>query len=324
MKAIVQDGYGSADVLELRDVEDPVVGDDEVLVQVRAAGCGPDVWHLMTGQAVLRAAGARVPQAEGARPGPGRRRRGRGGRRRRHALRAGRRGDGRRRRARSPSSRRAPADKLVRKPARLTLRAGRGRARSPGITALQALRDVAQVQPGQPVLVIGAGGGVGTLAVQIAKALGADVTGVCSTVEGRPRPLDRRRRRDRLHARGLHRRGPALGRDRRHRRPAPAAALRRALTPKGTLAIVGGDGGGDGPAASSAGSSGRRCVAVRRPAAARLVSKETQEDLAGARRADRGRQVTPVVDRTFAADRGPDAIRYLEKGHAAGKVVITV
>ncbi len=73
MKAIVQDRYGSADVLELRDVEDPVVGGKDVLARVHAAGCGPDVWHLMTGLPYFRASGGRVPQTEGRRAGLGRR-----------------------------------------------------------------------------------------------------------------------------------------------------------------------------------------------------------------------------------------------------------
>ncbi len=219
MKAIVQDGYGSADVLEFRDVPDPVVGDDEVLVRVRAAGCGPDVWHLMTGQPYFARLmpDFRKMWTAAARP--------------------------RRRRASSrPSARRVTdlkpgdevmgivegsfaelavgrADKLVRKPARLTLRAGRrppdlGSDRPPG-----APRRGEGASRGRRCSSIGAAGGVGTLAVQIAKAFGAQVTGVCSTSKadlvrsiGADDVIDYTRE-------DFTDGSPALGRHRRHGRP---------------------------------------------------------------------------------------------------------
>ena len=131
-------------------------------------------------QAVLRSAHAGVQEDERRRARQRCRRPCRGRRRERDGPAARRRGDGRSSRARSPSSRSARTETLVRKPANISVRAGGGRRRSPGCTAVQALRDVAAVQPGQTVLVIGAAGGVGTLAVQIAKASGAKVTGVCS------------------------------------------------------------------------------------------------------------------------------------------------
>ena len=173
MKAIVQDGFGSADVLELRDVPDPVIGAGEVLVEVRAAGCGPDVWHLMTGQPYF----VRVPcpssgqmrkaprgrdvagVVAGRRPGV-------------TASRAGRRGDGRSSRARSRTRPSGSADH-ARAQARAALVRTGGRRADLGAHGVQALRDVVDVKAGQRVLVIGAGGGVGTLAVQIAKAFGA-------------------------------------------------------------------------------------------------------------------------------------------------------
>src|SRR5918996_3172537 len=180
MKAIVQDRYGSADGLEFRDIEEPVVGKDEVLVRVRASGCGPDVWHIMTGQpyfarlmlgfrrpkvgvrgwdvaGTVEAVGSSV---DGFRPGDEVMGLASGGSFAELAM--------------------APADKLVHKPGRLTFEEAAAVPIS-GVTALRAIREVGKVQPGQTVLVIGAAGGVGTLTVQIAKAFGAQVTGVSST-----------------------------------------------------------------------------------------------------------------------------------------------
>ena len=183
MKAIVQDRFGAADVLELRDMPDPVPGPDEVLVQVRAAGCGPDVWHLMTGKPYFvrvmpgfrkMNAGVRGRDVAGVVEAVGAER---------HRPSSGRRGDGCRRgvvrrargRARPRSSSASPSGSPSRR---------RPPRRSPGSPRVQAFRDVAPVKPGQTVLVIGAGGGVGTLAIQVAKAYGAaHVTGVCSAAK---------------------------------------------------------------------------------------------------------------------------------------------
>jgi len=167
MKAIVQDKYGEADTLEFREVPDPVIGDDEVLIHVRAAGAGPDVWHIMAGKPYI------------ARPVPEFRRMWKAPR--------GRDVAGVVEQVGANVTEFAPGDevmgivdgsfaeyaagspsKLVRKPERLSFEQA---AALPimGVTALQAVRDVAKVQSGQRVLVIGASGGVGTLAVQIAK-----------------------------------------------------------------------------------------------------------------------------------------------------------
>ena len=183
MKAIVQDGYGSADVLQLRDVADPVVGEGDVLVRVHAGGCGPDVWHMMTGlpyfarmmpevRKALRAPRGRdvagVVEAVGSKV---------------TNLRPGDEVMGIVEGSFAELAIAKP-DKLVPKPGRLTFEQTAAVPIS-GLTALQALRDVAEVRSRQTVLVIGAGGGVGTFAVQIAKALGAQVTGVCSGEHGR-------------------------------------------------------------------------------------------------------------------------------------------
>jgi NADPH:quinone reductase-like Zn-dependent oxidoreductase len=215
-------------------------------------------------------------------------------------------------------------EKLGRKPARISFEQAAAVPIS-GATALQALRDVAVVQPGQTVLVVGAAGGVGTLAVQIAKALGAQVTGVCSGSKAdlvrsigaddvidytREDFTDGRRTWDVIV-------------DTAGRRP--LRKLRRALTPKGTLAIVGGDGGG-----KWTGGFGRQVVRApmlslftgqkMRP----VIAKENRADLEALRALIEDGRVTPVVDRTFALSEAADAVRYLEEGHPRGKVVVTV
>ena len=179
MKAIVQDTYGTADALEFRDVPEPAVGENEVRIHVKAAGAGPDVWHLMTGlpyfarvmpgfrkilhqprgrdvAGVVESVGASV---SGLSPG-----------------------DEVMGIAEGSFAELAvgTAELLVRKPSRLSFEEAAAAPIS-GITAVQAVRDVAKVKPGQRVLVIGAGGGTGTLIVQVAKAFGARVTGVAST-----------------------------------------------------------------------------------------------------------------------------------------------
>src|ERR671918_2410615 len=180
MKAIVRDTYGSPEVLELRDIDKPEIADDEVLVRVHAAGVDRGVWHIMTGLPYpIRLAGyglrapknpvigsdmAGVVEAVGkdvsrVRPGDEVFGIGKGS----YAEYA-----------------RAPEDKLAPKPANLTFEQATV-VTIMGSTPLQALRDQGKVEPGQEVLIIGASGGVGTYAVQIAKAFGAQVTGVCST-----------------------------------------------------------------------------------------------------------------------------------------------
>jgi NADPH:quinone reductase-like Zn-dependent oxidoreductase len=320
MKAIVQDTYGSADVLEFRDVPEPAVAEDEVRIQVRAAGAGPDVWHLMTGEpyfarlmpgfrkiwghprgrdvaGVVESVG---PNVSGLAPGDEVMGIAEGSF---AELAAGK------------------AELVVSKPSRLSFEEAAAAPIS-GLTALQAIRDVAKVKPGQRVLVIGAGGGVGTLTVQVAKAFGAHVTGVASTSKlelvrsiGADEVID-------------YTREELVGTwdvvvDTAGRRP--LRVLRRLLTPTGALAIVGGDGGG-----RWTGGFFKQILrapllsAVTRQRLRPVISKETGEDLrALAELIERG-EVTPVVDRTFQLVEAPDAIRYLEQGHPRGKVVVTV
>jgi NADPH:quinone reductase-like Zn-dependent oxidoreductase len=182
MKAIVQDRYGSPDVLELREIERPVNGDDHVLVRVHAAGVDQGVWHEVAGLPYLfRIAGIGVRAPKNPIPG--------------HDV-AGtveavgekvtglRPGDEVFGTCRGPFAEHAcaRADRLVPKPANLSF-AQAAAVPTSAATALQALRDKGKVRAGQRVLIIGAGGGVGTFAVQLAKAYGAEVTGVCSTAK---------------------------------------------------------------------------------------------------------------------------------------------
>ena len=324
MRAIVQDTYGPADVLELREIERPEVGENDVLVRVRAAGSGPDVWHIMTGQPYMaRAAlGFRRPkvrvrgwdvagtvEAVGAsvtdfRPGDEVMGVAEGGSFAEYAI--------------------TSPDKLVRKPANLSFEQAAALPIS-GVTALQALRDKAHVQLGQTVLVIGAGGGVGTLAVQVAKAFGAHVTGVASSSKldlvrsiGADDVIDYTRE---DFTDGSMKWDVIV--DTAGRRP--LRQLRRALTPKGTLVVVGGDGGGRWTGGFFRGM-------LRGPLVSPFVgqklmglnSKVTREDLQGVVDLAEAGKLTPVIGHTYALSETPEAIRELEAGHAAGKLVIAV
>jgi NADPH:quinone reductase-like Zn-dependent oxidoreductase len=323
MKAIVQDRYGSADVLELRDIEDPVVGEKDVLVRVHAAGCGPDVWHLMTGQPYFARLmiGFRRPKVAvrgwdvaGTVEAVG------------EAVTGFEPGDEVMGIAEGSFAELALGrpDKLVRKPAGLSFEDAAALPIS-GLTALQAIRDKGRVRPGQRVLIIGAAGGVGTLAVQIAKAFGAQVIGVCSTSKtdlvrsiGADDVIDYTREE---FADGTRRWDLIV--DTAGRRS--LSHLRRALTPKGTLVIVGGDGGGRWTGGFFRG-------VLRAPLLSMFVgqrllgltSQEKQEDLQTLSELIEDGKVIPVIDRSYPLIEAPDAIRYLEKGHPRGKIVIDV
>jgi NADPH:quinone reductase-like Zn-dependent oxidoreductase len=324
MKAIVQDRYGSADVLELGDVDLPVPKDDEVLLRVHAAGVEPGVWHLMTGMPYLvrlLGYGLRRPKV---------RVRGRDVAGRVEAV------------GKDVTEFRpgdevfgicegsfaeyacARADKLVPKPANLTFEQAAVVPIS-GLTALQGVRDRGQVQPGQRVLVIGAAGGVGSFAVQLAKAFGAEVTGVCSTTKadlvrsiGADQVIDYTRE---DFADGTRHWDLIL--DTAGNRS--LSQLQRALAPKGTLVLVGGEGGG-----RWLGGFERQLfwAPMRSPFVGQklrsLASKERKEDLQTLRELIEAGKVTPVIDRTYPLAEAPEAIRYLAQGHPRGKVAVTV
>jgi NADPH:quinone reductase-like Zn-dependent oxidoreductase len=323
MKAIVQDTYGSADVLELRDIDPPQIDDDQVLVRVHAAGVDRGVWHLMAGLPYpIRIAGYGVRAPKHPVPGmdlagvveavgrdvtrfsPGDEVFGIGkGTFAEYAV--------------------APEGKLAPKPANLTFEQAAAIAIS-GLTALQALRDVAAVQAGQRVLVIGASGGVGTYAVQVAKAFGAHVTGVASTAKldlvraiGADEVIDYTVE-DFAAGEARYDVIVDIGGN------ASLARLRRALTPTGTVAIVGGETGGRwlggfdrmlrAPLLSPFVSQGLRAVTASENSADMVILKDMIE--AG--------QVTPVIERSYTLAEVPDAIRHIAAGRARGKVVITI
>lgn len=323
MKAIVQDVYGSADVLELRDVDKPVPADDDVLIRVRAAGVDQGVWHLMTGLPYLTRAigyGLKAPK-NGIR-----------GREVAGEVEAvGRNVVGFR-----------PGDevfgtcegsfaeyvcakegKLALKPANLSF-AQAAAVPVSAVTALQGLRDSGQVQPGQEVLIIGAAGGVGVHAVQLAKAFGAKVTGVCSTTKtDLVRSIGADHVIDYTHddfADGSRQYDLILDTAGNRR----LSVLRRALKPHGTLVIVGGEGGG------------RWTGGFERSLRAPILSLFVGQKLKGLIAVERAKDlrlltelieagtVSPVVDKCYALGDAPEAIRYMHEGRARGKVVVTI
>ena len=327
MKAIVQDRYGPPEVLALADVERPSPTSGEVLVRVRATSVNAADWHVMRGDPYVArlAFGLRRPRA---------RIRGRD-----VAGVVEEVGDGVTRfkpgdevfgvlgMAEGAFAEHVccPEDRLATKPAGITFEQAAALALA-GCTALQGLRDDAQLRPGQRLLVNGASGGVGTFAVQIGKDLGAEVTAVCSTrnVElvrslGADAVVDYTREdftttTDRydvvLDLVG----NRSLG------------ELRRVLTPTGTLLLSGGglSGGGSliGPMKLIA--AGRLANPFTKQRILPLTGRMTPERLASlAELADTGR-IAPAIDRTYPLSEVPAAIRYLEQEHARAKVVVTV
>ena len=323
MKAIVQDSYGSADKLEFSDIDMPVPADDEVLIKVRAAGMEPGVWHLMTGLPYmirlgfgLRKPKARVKgsDAAGVVEAVG------------SSVTRFRPGDEVFGIANGSFAEYSTAEekKLVHKPGNLTFEQAAALPIS-GLTALQAVRDKGEVEPGQKVLVIGASGGVGSLAAQIAKAHGARVTGVCSTSKtdlvrslGADEVIDYTREDFADGARNWDVIIDTGGRR-------SLSHLRRALAPRGILVLVGGEGGG-----KLMGGFGRQIF--RAPLLSMFVgqklrwfvSPERQEDLEALADMAAAGKLTPAVDRTFQLPEAADAVRYWESGRARGKVVVTV
>jgi NADPH:quinone reductase-like Zn-dependent oxidoreductase len=324
VKAIVQDRYGPPDVLELKEIDRPTVGrEDDVLLRVHAAGVDPGVWHLTTGLPYLVrvVVGLRKPKVPI---------RGMDVAGRVEDIGAGvtqfQPGDevfGTSEGGSFAEFTCARQRNLALKPANLTF----GEAAAVPIsatTALQALRDKGRVQAGQNVLIIGAAGGVGTFAVQMAKAFGAEVTGVCSTTKA-----------DLVQSIGADQVIDYTGEDfaanpQRYDLILDTAGLRslshlrRALAPKGILVLIGGEGGG------------RLLGGVDRTLRAMLISpfvgqtlsgmvgRERKEDLEVLAELIEAGKVSPVIDKTYPLNKAVEAIRYVTDGHARGKVVLAV
>jgi NADPH:quinone reductase-like Zn-dependent oxidoreductase len=321
VKAWVQDRYGGAETLELRGVPAPSPGPGEVLVRVRAAGIDRGTEHLMTGLplAMRLGTGIRRPRQ----PTPGRDLAGVveavGERVTRFAVGDAVFGTGR---GALAELARAREDRLAPKPAGLSFEEAAAVPVS-AQTALQGLRDVGRVEAGQTVLVIGASGGVGSYVVQLATAFGAEVTAVCSTGK-----LDFVRSLGADHVIDYTRSDVEEG-NRRYDLildiggNRPVSRLRKLLTARGTLVIVGGEDAG-------------RWLGMRRQLGAvalspfvrhRLamyVTKENVRHLETLRGlADRG-GFRPAIDRVFPFESAPEAIARLESGAARGKVVVRV
>ncbi len=323
MKAAIYTRFGPPDVIRIMDVEEPVPKDDEILIKIRAASVNPLDWHFLRGtprlgRVVFGLVKPRHPRlgvdVAGQVEAVGRN-----------------------------VTRLEPGDEvfgvckgafaektcaseseLVTKPDRISFEQAAG-VPIAALTALQGLRDHGRLQPGQKVLVNGAAGGVGTFAVQIARALGANVTGVCSTrnVElvrsiGADQVVDYTRE----DFAGSGRRFDLLFDCVGNR---SLSACRRVLTPKGTYVGIGG--GGPDTSSFRLVSAAITQMLLSRFVSQRLrgfIAKARQEDLAALRDLMTSGEVTPVIDRRFPLSNLADAIRYQEAGHARGKVIITM
>jgi len=326
MKAIVRDTYGSPDVLELKDIDKPEIGDDEVLVRVHAASVNPADWHLLRGkpyiarlQLGLRKPKDRVLGCDVA---------------------------GQVEALGKNVTMLQPGDEvfgspfmhgfgafaecvcvseglLASKPATLSFEQAAAVPLAAS-TALQGLRDHGRIEPGHKVLIIGASGGVGAFAVQIAKSFDAEVSGVCST-----RNVDMVRSLGADHVidytqEDFTQSGQKYDLIFQLAGTRSPSECRRALTSKGTLVLSSGE------------SDGRWIGPVDRIIKALVLSafvsekmasftvKPNKEDLQFLKQLIEAGTLTPVIDRTYPLSEVPEAIRYLEEGHARGKVVITV
>jgi NADPH:quinone reductase-like Zn-dependent oxidoreductase len=325
IKAIVYCDYGLAN-LKLEDVEKPVPNDDEILVKVRAASVNPYDWHFVEGTPkIMRLMGVGLRKPKDTRLGvdfagmveavgknvtqfkPG------------DEVFGGKGG------AFAEYVCRRAEGAVALKPANITFEEAAS-VNIAGITALQALRDKAKVQPGQKILINGASGGVGTFAVQIAKSFGADVTGVCST-----RNVDMVRSLGADHVidytkEDFTKSGQRYDAILDNVGNQPLLGFRRALTPKGRCVIIGGGGPND------QGLIGPLFSPIKAMLLSPFVSQEmgmmmadpNQKDLTFLADLIQSGKAKPVIDRTYKLSEVPAAIAYLEQGHARGKVIITL
>ncbi len=323
MKAIVQDIYGSPDVLELRDIDQPMVEDDEVLVRVHAASVHIGDWHVMTGLPYMlrivgfgllvpkvhirgidvagkvKAVGKNVKQFQA--------------------------GDEVFGTCEGSLAEYicAREDKLASKPSNLTFEQAAAVPTS-AFAALQALRDRGEIKPGQQVLIIGASGGVGIFAVQIAKLFGAEVTGVCSTTKvdmvrsiGADHVIDYTQE-DFSQSEQRYDLILDLGGNR------SLSQLRRNLRHDGTLVLVGGEGGGQLLGGTTRWIQALLLSPFVRHKLRPFSLMPRKEDLQFLKEFIEGGQLTPVIDRMYPLSEVPDAFRYLKGGRAQGKIIITM
>jgi len=324
MKAIVQERFGPPDVLQLVDTDPPEVGADDVLLRVHAAALNPYDWHMMRGDPLIArlmgGVGLTKPKARVAGVDAAGRVEAVGANVR--GLRPGEEVLGFCQGAFAEYAR-AEADKVVPKPASLTFEQAAAVPMA-ALTALQGIRDVGAVRAGHRVLVNGAAGGVGTYAVQIATALGAEVTGVCSS-----RNVGLVRSIGAAHVIDYTTEDFTDGRthydvilDNVGNRP--LSRLRRALTPTGTLVLNAG--GSPGRVLGAVGSI-LRAVVVNGFVRQRLrpfMAKQKREDLLTLTGLIEDGKLTPVLDRTYPLADTAEGLRRVEQGHARGKVVVTV
>jgi NADPH:quinone reductase-like Zn-dependent oxidoreductase len=323
MKAIVYDSYGPPDVLQVREVEDPDVGDTEVLIRIRAASINPLDWYAVTGTPLITRSGFGLKKPTGSKLGadlagvveavgsgvtrfrPGDEVYGTGKGSLAELVVVGEDGS------------------IAPKPANLSFEEA---AAVPvaALTALQGLRDKGGVRAGQQVLINGAAGGVGTFAVQIAKAFDAVVTGVCST-----------RNAELVGSLGADRVVDYTNQDftRSSQRfdlvidiagSRPWSELRRVLRPDATLVIIGGpkDNRMFGPLGHLVGTKIRSLAASQKTTF--FISKENVADLITLTELIEDGRVRPVVEKTYPLDQTPEALTYLGTGHVQGKLVIRV
>jgi NADPH:quinone reductase-like Zn-dependent oxidoreductase len=316
MKAIVQNEYGSPDVYELKEIDKPVVKDDGVLVRVHAAGLNAGDYFAMRGEPYMIRMSVGWPKPKNFIPGwdvagtveavgqnveqfqPGDEVFGAcTGTCAEYAC--------------------AGEDKFALKPANLTFEQASA-APTAAVTALRGLRDVGKVQPGQKVLINGASGGVGTFAVQVAKALGAEVTGVCSTGKvdmvrsiGANHVIDYTQE-------DFTQSGPRYDLILDNVGNHSFSDLRRALTPQGVIIPNSGHGGMGYVFKAFLLSPFMR--QQERP----FIATPNSEDLVVLKEMIEAGKITPVIDRTYPLSETPEAFRYLDEGHARGKVVITM
>jgi len=325
MKAVVYTNYGSPDVLEIRDVKKPVPNDDQVLIKVRAASINPLDWHFIEGTPYIMRMGIGLRKPKDPRLGVDMAGEVEAVGKNVTQFKPGDEVFGARTGAFAEYVC-VRADKaVVLKPANVTFEQAASVSIA-GLTALQGLRDAGRLQPGQKVLINGASGGVGTFAIQIAKTLAADVTGVCST-----RNLELVRSLGADHVIDYTKEDFTKSNQRYdvildNVGTQPLLGFRHVLTPNGIYVMIGGGGPNDG----------KWIGPMARPIKAMVMSpfisqkmgmmmaRQSKDDLKILADLMQSGKVKPVIDKTYPLSQIAEAIRYLEAGHARGKVIITM